>query len=107
MRTKSVMVAALLLLSAGARAQEPKATPAATATAAATGDGQIDVTKTTPASIPDIPLTNQVDFAIRGTAYADGSDQARFQRYRDLRDGGTIDRFRLFKDTNEYRVSLQ
>ncbi len=43
---------------------------------------------------PEAPLDAQGNFAeftVRGTAFADGSDQARFMRYRDLRDGGTLD----------------
>jgi MtrB/PioB family decaheme-associated outer membrane protein len=97
MRTKLfTMVAALLLIAGGAAAQGNSA-PAA----------QPDVAKATAASTPEFPLVNQIDFGVRGTAFGSGSDQARFQRYRDVRDGGTIDRFRLFKDTNEYRYNVQ
>jgi hypothetical protein len=59
------------------------------------------------AANPDIPLVNQIEFGIRGTAFGSGSDQARFQRYRDVRDGGTLDRLRIYKDTDAYRYSLQ
>jgi MtrB/PioB family decaheme-associated outer membrane protein len=90
------MVAALLLIAGGAAAQD-NAAPAA----------QPDVAKATAASTPEFPLVNQIDFGVRGTVFGSGSDQARFQRYRDVRDGGTIDRFRLFKDTNEYRYNVQ
>ena len=38
---------------------------------------------------------------------APSSDEARFQRYRDVRDGGTLDRLRVYKDTDAYRYSLQ
>jgi MtrB/PioB family decaheme-associated outer membrane protein len=97
MRTRFfTMVPALLLVAGGAAAQD-NSTPAA----------QPDVVKTAAPSSPDIPLVNQVDFGVRGTAFGSGSDQARYQRYRDVRDGGTIDLFRLFKDTNQYRYSLQ
>ena len=97
MRTKSLtMVGALLLMAGGAAAQDA-ATPAA----------QPDVVKTAAPALVDIPLVNQIDFGVRGTVFGSGSDEARFQRYRDMRDGGTIDRFRLFKDTAEYRYSLQ
>src|ERR1041385_5534637 len=90
MRTKSLMmVAALLLFAAGVCAQDtPKKPPAVS-------------------NNPDFPAVNEIDFGLRGTMFADGSDEARFQRYRDVRDGGTIDRFRLFKDTNQYRYSVQ
>jgi MtrB/PioB family decaheme-associated outer membrane protein len=99
MRTKSLTtVAALLLLAAGASAQDIN--PAA--------DGQRDVPKTSvvPANA-DIPLVNQIDLGIRATVYGADSDEARYQRYRDVRDGGTIDRLRVFKDRDAYQFNLQ
>jgi MtrB/PioB family decaheme-associated outer membrane protein len=39
----------------------------------------------------------QVDLGFRGTAYADNSDEARYQRYRDLRNGGFVQGFRWGK----------
>jgi hypothetical protein len=98
MRTKSLsMVAALLLVSAGAAAQEQAA-----------AGGQTDAAKTTAsAGGGDLRFVNQIDFGIRGTAYGSGSDDARFQRYRDLRDGATLDRLRIFRQTNEYQLNLQ
>jgi MtrB/PioB family decaheme-associated outer membrane protein len=99
MRTKLVnMAAALLLIPAGAAAQDATKT---------TDAGQQDVPKASAATIPDIPLANQIDFGIRGTAFGTGSDEARYQRYRDVRDGGVLDRFRMYKDTDAYRYSLQ
>jgi MtrB/PioB family decaheme-associated outer membrane protein len=99
MRTKFIsMVAALLLVPAFAGAQE--ATLADTV--------QKDVPKAAvPAASPEIPLVNQLDFGFRGTVFASGSDQARFQRYRDVRDGGTLERLRISKDTQAYRYDLQ
>jgi MtrB/PioB family decaheme-associated outer membrane protein len=44
--------------------------------------------------VPDVTSSNMVDVGVRGTAFADGSDQARFQRYRDLRNGVFLDAFR-------------
>jgi len=97
MRTKRFpMVAALLLMTGSVAAQEASAPTA-----------QPDVAKAAAPSMPDVPPVNQIDFGIRGTIFGSDSDQARFQRYRDVRDGGTVDRFRLFKDTNEYRYSVQ
>jgi MtrB/PioB family decaheme-associated outer membrane protein len=97
MRTKSLtMVVALLLIAGGAAAQNG-ATPAA----------QPDVTKPDGASSTEFPLVNVLDIGVRGTSFGSDSDPARFQRYRDVRDGGTLDRFRLFKDTNTYRYNLQ
>ncbi len=75
---------------------------------AATGaQGNAPTAVAAAATSPDTPLVNQIDFGFRGTAYGAGSDQARFQRYRDLRDGGTIDHLRIFKDTDAYRYSVQ
>jgi MtrB/PioB family decaheme-associated outer membrane protein len=99
MRTKWLnIVAALLLVSAGAAAQD--ATNATNAT-------QKDVVKTSAATSPDIPLVNEIDIGVRGTVFGTDSDQARFQRYRDVRDGGTLDRLRIYKDTDAYRYNLQ
>ena len=81
MRTRLfVLVAALLLVSAGAKAQQPTAPDTAKAATAAsdTDNG-----------------TNEVDFGFRVTAFGNNSDEARYQRYRDLRNGATLDRFRF------------
>jgi MtrB/PioB family decaheme-associated outer membrane protein len=97
MRTKLInMAVALLLIPAGAAAQESTAETA-----------QKDVPKASAATIPDIPLVNQVEIGIRGTVFGTGSDEARYQRYRDVRDGATFDRLRVYKDTDTYRYSLQ
>jgi MtrB/PioB family decaheme-associated outer membrane protein len=96
MRTKSsTMVVALLLMAGGAAAQNG-ATPAAQPDVAQTGSSSLE-----------FPLVNVVDIGVHGTSFGSNSDPARFQRYRDVRDGGTVDRFRLFKDTNAYRYNLQ
>jgi len=93
----STMVAALLLVSAGAMAQDKNTDPAP----------QQDVPKATTAATPEFPPTNQIDFGIRTTFFGDGSDAARFQHYQDLRDGGTIDRFRWGKTTDAYLLKLE
>jgi MtrB/PioB family decaheme-associated outer membrane protein len=98
MHTRLVnMVGMLLLVAAGTAAQD--APPSAA--------NQKDVAKTSAATIPDIPLVNQVEFGARGTSFGAGSDQARFERYRDVRNGGTLDRVRMAKDTDAYRYTLQ
>ena len=98
MRTRlSTMVAALLLVPAGAmaQAQDPGGAP------------QQDVPKAAAAPTAEFPLTNQIDFGIRGTFFGDGSDKARYQRYQDLRDGGTIDLVRWSKTTDAYLFRLE
>jgi MtrB/PioB family decaheme-associated outer membrane protein len=99
MRTKFFSaVAALLLCSTGAAAQGQ----------ATTSDDQRDVAKVAAApSNAEVGLVNQIDFGVRGTVFGENSDQARFMRYRDLRDGGTLDRIRILKETNTYRATVQ
>ena len=102
MRTTRInMVAALLLVAAGAAAQDAAKETVKVDTA------QKDVATPSVPVNPDIPLVNQIDLGIRGTSFGSGSDTARYQRYRDVRDGGTLDRLRLSKDTDRYRYSLQ
>ncbi|MGB7218740.1 MAG: MtrB/PioB family outer membrane beta-barrel protein [Vicinamibacterales bacterium] len=50
---------------------------------------------------------NSIDFGARATEFAAGSDQARSRRYRDSRDGVTLDAFTFAKDTDMRRLSLQ
>src|SRR3982751_3328595 len=90
-------VPALLLVSAGALAQDKDGG----------GAPQQDVAKAAVATSPEFPLTNEIEFGIRGTIFGSGSDQARFQRYQDFRDGGTIDRFRWGKSTDAYLLKLE
>jgi hypothetical protein len=97
MRTKSLTMVVTLLLMAGAAAAQDGATPAA----------QPDVAKAEKSSSPEFPIVNVLDIGVRGTSFGSDSYPIRFPRYRDVRDGGTLDRFRLFKDTNAYRYNLQ
>ena len=64
---------------------------------------------TTPADAQSIPVStdNFADFSIRGTAYTDGSDEGRAQRYRDLRGGGTVEFLRFSKDSATRWFSVQ
>ena len=50
---------------------------------------------------------NFAEFTVRGTAFDSGSDQARFMRYRDLRDGGTLDVLRFTKSDASMWFNLQ
>ncbi len=50
---------------------------------------------------------NVAEFTVRGTAFADGSDEARFNRYRDLRNGGTLDLLRMSKATDSKWFTIQ
>lgn len=49
--------------------------------------------------LPDLRSANFVDFGVRGTTFGSGSDQARFERYRDLRNGPTVDLLRYVNNT--------
>jgi MtrB/PioB family decaheme-associated outer membrane protein len=53
----------------------------------------------------DVPEANRVD--IGGRASNIDGDEARYQRYRDLRDGGTVDLLRYSKSTDAWKVNLQ
>jgi MtrB/PioB family decaheme-associated outer membrane protein len=95
------MVAALLLASGAAAAQQddkPGSTPV-----------QQEAAAPAPAQAPsgEFGYTNEVNFGYRGTVFGPNSDQARFQRYEDLRDGATLDRFRWSKSTNGYLMKLE
>jgi MtrB/PioB family decaheme-associated outer membrane protein len=86
--------ALLLVFAGGARAQQEPAAGAAQTPSA------------TPAPVSTTPFTpkfGQVDFGFRGDSLS--GDAARYQRFRDLREGGYVDRFRLSKETERWAVS--
>lgn len=85
MRRVMLSLAALVLVASAVQAQ----TPAASA---------LDTTQVTPAPKPVQPFgsTGRIDFGIRGTDIT--GDSARFERYRDLGDGGVLDLFRFNGD---------
>ncbi len=56
-------------------------------------------------SAADQPEAGRVDLGGR-VSNVDG-DEARYQRYRDVRDGGTLDLLRYNKSTNAWKVDLQ
>jgi MtrB/PioB family decaheme-associated outer membrane protein len=95
-RRLSFTFSVLLLFSAGARAQEPVIDAAASGQAAAVA----------PAAL-DLGSANFVDVGGRGTIFGSDSDRARFQRYRDLRNGPTIDAFRWGTATDQRRFTVQ
>ena len=90
MRTKTMILigTALLVTSAYAQAQDTKPAPAQTQTASTS-------------FTPDLGV---IDFGYRGTSFT--GDEARYNRYRDLRDGPTVNRFRLARenDTMAFRA---
>lgn len=87
MRTRTmILTGALLLVFAGsARAQQDASAAAQTPAVGPTSDTSTFA-----------PKLGQVDFGYRGGSTT--GDEARFQRYRDLRDGGYVDRFKFTKD---------
>jgi MtrB/PioB family decaheme-associated outer membrane protein len=63
-------------------------------------------TQPDPAVVPtglDLTSVNFIDVGVRGTVFGNDSDRARFQRYRDLRNGPTIQGFR-YGSVNEQRA---
>lgn len=93
--TLAAAVGALLLGSVGLHAQGPAAS------------GGTSPEPDVPAAATDIREAKYIDFGFRGTAFGDNSDQARFQRYRDMRNGGTLDVLRYYKDTDAYNFKVQ
>jgi len=59
--------------------------------------------QTTGPSTLSLANPGEIDFGFRGTIYAPNSDQARYQRYRDLRNGPFLDPFR-FDNTTDHRL---
>src|SRR6202171_4335321 len=88
-------VAAVLLVPAALLAQD--ATP---------GSTQPQTPATTMVG-PDLGSSNGVDVGLRGTSFGTGSDEARLQRYRDLRNGPTLDVFRYASETDSRLFNVQ
>src|SRR3989344_6670665 len=49
---------------------------------------------------------NQISLGYRSLVFGENSDEARFQRYNDLRDGLILDTFRLGKRTDTYSLEF-
>lgn len=91
-----VLAAAALLMGAGPASGQAPPAPPQDAPSAASAPG-----------VQEFGLVNRIDFGYRGTDFGAGSDQGRFQRYRDLRDGGTLDLFRFDKRTDRYLFDVK
>jgi MtrB/PioB family decaheme-associated outer membrane protein len=93
MRTRTTILtgALLLVFSGAARAQQEPATQAQTAPTAAAVPA---------ATTPFTPKLGTIDFGYRGENVS--GDAARYQRYRDTRDGAYLDRFRFAKATDTW-----
>jgi hypothetical protein len=57
--------------------------------------------------VPDLDPSNFFDVGVRGTSFGSNSDEARFQRYRDLRNGPTLDAFRYGAQTDQHLFNVQ
>jgi len=94
MRTRTILIGALLLASAGlAQAQDQQQQTTAAAQ-----------TMATPAS-SFVPKYGQVDFGYRGGNIS--GDEARYNRFRDFRDGPFLDRLRLERETETWLFSAE
>jgi len=92
MRTRlSVMVAALLLASASAGAQQDQSLT-----------GNAPQQPGAAAGAPEAAGNGEIQLGLRGTSFGSDADRARFQRYEDLRDGGRLDRFRYRRATDSW-----
>jgi MtrB/PioB family decaheme-associated outer membrane protein len=89
MRNVMISLAALVVVASSAGAQ----TPTATASERTNSNSQVTAA---PKPVTPLATTGQVDFGVRGTDLT--GDAARFQRYRDLGDGGMLDLFRFNTD---------
>ena len=91
-RTHSLFVAVTFLLAPGVVAAQQ------------TGGAQTTQPAPTTAATDnaDITTANFFEVIARGTHFSSGSDEARFERYRDLRNGGTLDVFR-YNQENQTR----
>jgi MtrB/PioB family decaheme-associated outer membrane protein len=93
MRTRTtILIGALLLIFAGVvRAQQEQATPPSQATAAAQASVK------TPAIAPTL---GSIDFGFRADSVS--GNASLYQRFRDLRQGGYVDRFRYGRETERW-----
>lgn len=82
MRTRTMILIGALLVTSASYAQAQDAKPVS-------AQPQQAVSSFT-------PQFGNVDFGYRGTSFT--GDEARYNRYRDLRDGGYVDRFRFAKE---------
>src|SRR5262245_46941122 len=95
MHTRTALfVVALLLMPALCRAQPAPAPAPPNVPGAASSATALDLTR-----------VNYFDLGIRGTSFEEGSDEARFQRYRDLGNGVTLDTFRFFRESGDQQVT--
>src|SRR6266516_4592371 len=91
MRTRrSLIVVALGFVASTALAQTPNTPPP-------------EPGQNTGLSTSSLLNPGQIDFGVRGTAYGSSSDEARYQRFQDLRNGPFIDGFR-FGNANDRRL---
>lgn len=101
MRLNIWLVAASIVAAPSAHAQQTSSTPAGGSPAAppagaASPQAGATTAQTSDASAP----TGEIDLGFRATIFGDNSNEARFQRYRDLRNGPTLDRLRWSRDTD-------
>jgi MtrB/PioB family decaheme-associated outer membrane protein len=82
MRTRIMILSGALLVASTVSAQAQDTKPASTQPPATTGA---------------LPSLGTIDFGYRGTSFT--GDEARYNRYRDLRDGVYADRFRFAKES--------
>lgn len=93
MRTRTLsLIGALLLVPGVAGAQEQATAPSASSAQVAQAPQ--------PAPLAESPKIGQFDFGVRGDSFS--GDQARYNRFRDLREGAFVDRFRLEKETDAW-----
>ena len=88
MRTRMLILTGALLVASAGFAQAQDTTPTST---------QVPAASAAPTFTPKF---GTIDFGYRGTSFT--GDEARYNRLRDLRDGGYINRFRLANETERF-----
>ena len=90
-----ILIGALLLASASSlQADDQQGTPVPSTSL---GAGQPATTPTATPASSFTPKLGWIDFGYRGDSVS--GDEARYNRYRDLRDGATLNRFQIKKET--------
>ena len=100
MRNRTMLLIGALLLVLPGFAQAQQAQPAAQTPQAPAAQAPKATIPETATAAPFAPKMGRIDFGIRGSNFE--GDQARYERFRDLRDGATLDRFRLDKETETW-----
>lgn len=104
MRISTVgLIGALLLAGSAPAWARQSAAPSAGEAASAANGGSAQAAAAPEAAAPQSPNSGRVDFGFRTDSTS--GDAARFQRFRDLRGGGVLDRLQLSRETESWALA--